>query len=162
LEEDQLSIGGNVRRGHLGAGTAEGEGVWILTMRHLLSIFCGLLVVVGAPAQPAAFEWDAPVSLQFVTGYRVQWGPQQSGVVPLHLTQFTVEDMPEGALLPVSVVSLSATTNSEPDIIHIFNLNVIVQESETVDGPATDIASVRIMGPRKPTSFLRLRLEGSR
>ncbi len=131
-------------------------------MNALLLIVAGCLVQVAGFAQPASFAWDAPGSLQSVTGYRLQWGPQQSADVPLHLTQFTVEDMPEGALLPVSVVSLSATTSSEPDTIHIYNLTVIVEERETVDGPATDIASVRIMGPRKATSFLRLRLEGGR
>ncbi len=130
--------------------------------KTLISLIALLAFCASAVAHPVSFEWDAPDSLQFITGYRLQWGPQQSAEVPMHLTRFTVQDMPEGALLPVSVVSLSATTNSEPATLTIYNLNVIVQESETVDGPATDIASVRIIGPRKATSFLRLRLEGAR
>ncbi len=126
-------------------------------MRAILFLFA---LCAAAVAHPATFAWDAPSSLQSVTGYRLQWGPQQSADVPMHLDRFTVADMPEGALLPVTVVSLSAETNSEPDTLYIFNLSVIVEERETLDGPATDIASVSIMGPRKATSFLRLRLEG--
>lgn len=130
-------------------------------MKYRAAVLLSLLAYLDLLADgPAAFAWDAPDSLRDVAGYRLQWGPQQTSDIPLHQTQFIVEDMPDGFLLPVSVVSLSAETNSDPASLYIFNLNVIVEESETLNGPATGVASVRIMGPRKATSFLRLRVEG--
>ena len=102
-----------------------------------------------------SFEWDAPAKMDFVTGYRLQWGPQAFADTPIHQTTYTVENFPTGWNLPVSVYSLGATTNSEPTTIHVFNVTAAVEESEDLTN-WTSIASVMLRGPRRSNSFLRL------
>lgn len=123
----------------------------------------GCMLQVSGFAQGAlpscAFEWDAPEKMDFVTGYRLQWGPQAFADTPIHQTTYTVENFPTGWNLPVSVYSLGTTTNSEPTTIHVFNVTAAVEESSDLV-TWTPVATVRLSGPRRASSFLRLKLSG--
>lgn len=111
----------------------------------------------GVPP-PVAFEWDAPTNMLGVVGYRIEWGPQDRVDLPVHQTLYAVDSFPTGLLLPVSVYSLSSTTNSEPETIHVFNVTVAIEESTDL-ATWQPVATVLVRGQRKPVSFLRLKLE---
>lgn len=125
----------------------------------IVSLMAGLLVQMSGLAQgllpPCAFAWDAPEKMDHATGYRLQWGPQDTADVPLHQTIYEVEYFPVGLLLPVSVSTTGITTNSPPITIYVYNVNADLEESEDLTN-WTSIASVMLRGPRKPNSFLRL------
>lgn len=106
---------------------------------------------------PAQFEWNPPLSLTNATGYRLQWGPQDAAELPLHQTLYEVENLPVGLALPVSVSTTGSTTNSQPSTIHVYNIEVLVEESTDLAIWQT-IGSVSLRGQRKPVSFLRLKL----
>ncbi len=112
---------------------------------------------LNAQLPPAIFEWEAPPSMEYVVGYRLEWGPQQNAEVPIFQTLYQVEDLPTGLLLPVSVSSVGSNTNSDPTTIYLFNVTADLEESEDMTN-WTPIASVLVRGPRKPNSFLRLKI----
>lgn len=116
-----------------------------------------LLIPSLACAQPAIFEWEAPASMEHVVGYRLEWGPQQSAEVPTYQTLYQVDNLPTGTLLPISVYSVGTSTNSDPTTIYVFNITADLEESVDLTNWTT-IASVAMRGPRKQTSFLRLKL----
>ena len=131
-------------------------------LRANLALVAGCLWPVAGFAQgvlPAeTFAWDAPEKMDYVTGYRLQWGPQAFADTPIHQTTYTVENFPTGWNLPVSVYSLGATTNSTPTTINVYNLVVYLEETEDFTNWNV-IKSVQITGERKPRSFLRVRLD---
>ena len=105
-----------------------------------------------------SFEWDAPEKMDYVTGYRLQWGPQDYADVPIHQTLYTVENFPTGWNLPVSVYSLGETTNSEPTTIHVANYIAIHEESTNgVDWVSKKVEQITF--ERQPTSMIRVRLQ---
>ena len=131
-------------------------------MKTISAVLSFGLAVLSCGAQslpPVGFEWDAPASLTNALGYRLDWAPGEYAAVPIDTTTYHVENFPIGLALPVSVSTIGSTTNSEPTTIHVFNVEVLLEESETVDGTNwQSIASTLLRGPRKATSFLRLRL----
>ena len=129
-------------------------------MKNLLII--SQLLAITSSAQPiprpVAFAWDAPTDMADVIGYEFQWGPQDSAQVPLHQTIYTVPNFPIDFNRGVSVVSLSATTNSEPAELNVYNLLAHVEES--TDGAAwTTLQTLPLTGERQPRSLIRVRLD---
>lgn len=112
---------------------------------------------LNAQLPPAIFEWEAPSSMEYVVGYRLEWGPQQNAEVPIYQTQYQVDDLPVGMFLPISVYSVGSTTNSEPTTIYLFNVTADLEESVDLTNWTT-ISSVMMRGPRMSNSFLRLKL----
>lgn len=131
-------------------------------MKEICTITLIGAMAAGAGAQaitpPMAFEWDAPPVLTGIVGYRLQWGPDEFADMPAYQTLYEVENVPTGMRLPVSASSISSTTNSEPITIYVYNLNVLVEESEDLTNWQS-IGSVVIQGQRKERSFLRLSLK---
>lgn len=124
----------------------------------LFLAFCSCACAQSLP--PVGFEWDAPASLTNALGYRLDWAPGEYAAVPLDTTTYNVENFPIGLALPVSVSTIGSTTNSPPATIHVFNVEVLIEESETLDAASWQpIASVLVRGQRKPISFLRLNLK---
>lgn len=107
---------------------------------------------------PIGFEWDAPQTLEYALGYRLDWAPGEYAVVPLEVTSFEVKNFPTGLAIPVSVSTVGSTENSTPTTIYIFNMEVLVEESEDLN-TWNSVASVLVRGQRKPNSFIRLRLQ---
>ncbi len=126
----------------------------------LFTLLYFIAASLKAQLPPATFEWEAPHDMTGIVGYRLEWGPQDSTEVPVHQTLVEVSNLPFGLLLPVSVSSVGTSTNSEPTTIYVYNLEVMIEEADSLLSVNWQpIGSVVVRGQRKPTSFLRLRLK---
>jgi hypothetical protein len=132
-------------------------------MKLALAIVAGCTLHVAGWAQPmpraVTFAWDAPLSLVDAIGYELQWGPQQSAQLPLHITEFTVGNFPLALSQPVAVRTLGNGTNSEPVEIRIFNVIANFEES-TGSGWAV-VETAQITREVKSNAMIRVRLEGA-
>jgi len=132
-------------------------------MRVALAIVAGCVLQVAGWAQPmpraATFRWDAPQSLTDAIGYELQWGPQQTAQLPIHITEYAVENFPLGFSQPVTVRTLGNGTNSEPVEIRIFN--VIANFEENTGSGWAVVETAQVMREVKSNAMIRVRLEGA-
>jgi len=105
------------------------------------------------------FAWDAPLTLTDAIGYELQWGPQQTAQLPLHITEFTVDNFPLAFSKPVTVRTLGNGTNSEPVEIRIFNV-IANFEEDTGSGWAV-VETAQVTREVKSNAMIRVRLEGN-
>jgi len=127
-------------------------------MRVALTILLASTIWCSAQPMPraATFRWDAPQSLTDAIGYELQWGPQQTAQLPLHITEYTVENFPLGFSQPVTVRTMGFNTNSEPVEIRI--LNVIANFEENAGSGWAIVETARVMREVKSNAMIRVRL----
>ena len=106
----------------------------------------------------ATFRWAPPASLEDAIGWELQWGPQDTAQLPLHLTEFTVENFPLAFRQTVAVRTMGFNTNSEPTEITVYNLRATLEES-TNGATWEPLQAFHITGERRSISFLRIKLD---
>ena len=109
------------------------------------------------PQRAATFRWDAPASLVDAISYELQWGPQDTAQLPLHITEYTVENFPLAFRQTVAVRTMGFNTNSDPVEIAIYNLRATLEES-TNGATWEPLQTFALTGERKPSSMLRIKL----
>lgn len=131
-------------------------------MKIALSIWLLSLSWCSTQPMPRAvkFAWDPPLSLVDAIGYELQWGPQQNAQLPLHITEYPVENFPLSFNQPVTVRTMGNGTNSEPVEIRMFN--VLAHLEETTSDGWTVVETSQWTREIKSNAMFRVRLEGTR
>lgn len=94
-------------------------------MRIALTILLASTTWCGAqplPQRAALFRWDAPRDMAGIIAYELQWGPQSKDRVPVWQLEYEVWDFPYTFAQPVTVKSISASAESEPVEIIVYQV----------------------------------------